>query len=97
MKIRKNDVTSSTVYFENSAGKKTTTYVDNWDNFLASGFTTIGTYLGNKYFPLEIANSQIIWTYALRVSAQPIIQLSGTVSLTNVKISVTSLFQTEIL
>ena len=97
MKIRKNDITSSIVYLQNSAGKMTTTYIDNWDNFMASAFTTTDTYLGNRYFPFEIANTQIVWSNALPVSARPIIQLSGNVSLANVNLSVTSLFETEIL
>ena len=97
MKIRKNDVTSSMVYLEKSAGKMNTTYIDHWDNFMASAFTTTGTYFGNKFFPFEIANTQIIWSNALPFSARPIIQLSGNISLKNVKLSVTSLFETEIL
>ena len=97
MKIRKNDVTATMVDLHNSVGKMTTTYIDNWDNFMASAFTTTGTYLGNKYFPFEIANTQIIWSNALPVSALPIIQLSGNISLTNVKLSVTSVFEMEVL
>ena len=85
------------VYLQNSAGKMTTTYIDNWDNFMASAFTTTGTYLGNKYFPFEIANTQIIWSNALPFSVRPIIQLSANVSLKNVKLAVTSLFETAIL
>ena len=92
MKIRKNDVTSSMVYLKNSAGKMTTTYIDNWDNLMASAFITTGTYFGNKYCPFEIANTQIIWSNALQVSARPIVQLSGNISLKNVKLSVTSQF-----
>ena len=97
MKIRKNDVTSSMVYLQNSPGKMTTTDIDHWDNFMVSAFTTSGPYLGNKYFHFEIANTQIIWSHALTASARPIIQLSRNISLKNVKLSVTSLFETEIL
>ena len=97
MKIRKNDVTISMVYLQNSAGKMNTTYIENSDNFMASAFTTTSTYLGKKYIPFEIANTQIIWSYALPVSSRPIIQLGGNISLTNVNLSITSLFETEIL
>ena len=97
MKIRKNDIASSMVYLQNSAGKMTTTYAENSDNCMASAFTTAGTYLGSKYFPFEIANTQIIWSNALPVLAQPIVQLRGNISLKNVKLSVTSLFETQIL
>ena len=97
MKIRKNGITSRMIYVENSAGRIATTYIENYDNFMTSAFTTTCTYLGNKYFPFEIANTEIIWIHALPVSARPIVQLSGKVSLVNVKLLVTSLFDTEIL
>ena len=97
MKIRKNNITSSMINVENSAGRMTTTYIENFDNFMASAFTTTCTYLGNKYFPFEIANTEVIWSHSLPVSAQPIIQFNGKVSLTNVKLLITSLFDTEIL
>ena len=97
MKIKKNVVTSSMINVENSAGRMTTTYIENFDNFMASAFTTTCTYLGNKYFPFEIANTEVIWSHSLPVSAQPIIQFNGKVSLTNVKLLITSLLDTEIL
>ena len=85
------------VYLQSSAGKMTAAYIDNWDNFMVSAFTTTGTYLGNKYFPFGIGNTQIIWSNAPPVWARPIIQLSGNISLTNVKLSVASLFENEIM
>ena len=51
-----------------------------------------------KYiFLFEIISTEIIWTNEVPVSAKPIIQLSGNVSLSNVKLLVTSSFETEIL
>ena len=97
MKIKKNVVTSSMINVENSAERMTTTYIENSDNFMASAFTTTCTYLGNKYYPFETANTEILWSHALPASARPIIQLNGKVSLTNVKLLITSLFDTEIL
>ena len=64
---------------------------------MSSAITTTWTYLRNKYFPFEITNTEIQWKNEVPVSAKPIIQLSGNVSLSNVKLLFTSLFETEIL
>ena len=90
-------VTYGMIYVENSAGRMANTYIENSDNFLASAFIITCTYLGNRYFLFEITNTEIIWEYKVPVSAWPIIQLSGKVSLWYVKLLVTSLFEREIL
>ena len=97
MKIRGNNVINDMIYVENSAGKMANTHIKNSDNFASSAFTTRWTYLGNRYFPFEITNLEIIWKNELAVTAKPVIHLSGNISLSNVKLLVTSLFETEIL
>ena len=97
MNIRENNVINDMIYVENSAGRMTHTYIENSDNSLSTAITTTWTYLGNIYIPFEIISTEIIWTNEAPVSAKPIIQLSGNVSLSNVKLLVTSLFETEIL
>ena len=97
MKIKKNGVTSSIVHVQNSAGRVANTYIESYNNIMISAFMITCTYLGNKCFPFEIANTEIRWEHALPVSALPIIYLSGNVSLVNVKLLVTSVFDTEIL
>ena len=97
MKIRENYVIKDMIYVENSAGRMTHTYIENSGNSLSSAITTTWTYLENRYFPFEIISTEIIWTNEVTVSAKPIIQLSGNVSMSNVKLLVTSLFKTEIL
>ena len=96
VKIRGSNVRNGVIYVENSAGRMANTYIQNSDYFLTSAITTTWTYLRNKYFPFEITNTKIQWKNEV-VSAKPIIQLSGNVSLSNVKLLVTSLFETEIL
>ena len=97
MKIRENNVTNDMINVEHSAGRMANTFIENTDNFLTSAFTNTWTYSGNRYFPFEITNTEIIWKHELSVSAQPIIQLSGNVSLSNIKLLVTSPFVAEIL
>ena len=81
MKIRENNVTNGMIYVANSDGRMVKTYIQNSDFFLESAFTTTWTYLGNRYFPFEITNTEIIWKNEVPVSVKPIIQLSGKVSL----------------
>ena len=90
-------VTYGMIYVENSAGRMANMYIENSDNFLASAFIITCTYLGNRYFPFEITSTEIIWKYKVPVLARPIIQLSGNVSLSNVKLLITSLLEREIL
>ena len=99
MKIRENNVEYDMIYAENSAGRITNTYIGNSDKFLISAFRTTCMYLGvgNSNFLFEITNTEIIWSSEVRPLARPIIQLCGKVSLSNVKLLVTSLFETEIL
>ena len=97
MRIRENNVANDMIYIENTDGKLINTYIENCDSFMASAFTITCTYLGNKYYPFEIANIEIIWSYKLQTSARPIIHLSGKVSLSNVKLLVTSLSEIEVL
>ena len=92
-----NNVTNDMIYVGNSAGRMANTYIENSDNFFSSAFQTTWAYLGNRYFPFEIINTEIIWKNEVPISAKPIIQLSGNVSLSNVKLLVISLFETEIL
>ena len=97
MIIRENNVANGMVHIENTDGKMINTYIKNCDSFMASAFTISWTYLGNKYYPFEITNVEITWSYKLQTSARPIIQLSGKVSLSNVKLLVTSFSEIEVL
>ena len=97
MRIRENNVANGMIYIENTDGKMINTYIKNCDSSMASAFTITCTYLGNKYYPFEISNVEITWSYKLQTSARPIIQLSGKVSLSNVKLLVTSFSEIEVL
>ena len=50
-----------------------------------------------RYYRFQIANIEIRWSNKLLFSARPIIQLSGNVSFSNVKLFVTSLAKIELL
>ena len=98
MKIRGNNVTYGMIRVENSAGRMANTYIENSrNNVLASAFTIKCTNLENGYYPFEITSTEIVWQNERPVSARPIIQVCGNVSVSNVKLLVNSLFETEVL
>ena len=97
MKIRKNNISKGIVYVENTAGSMNNTYIENNVNFIASAVSITSTYLGKKHFPFEIANIEIIWSHEVPFSSQPIIHLSGTVDVSNVKLLVTSVSEIDVL
>ena len=98
MKIRENNITRGMIRVENSAGRMANTYIENSrNNVLASAFTIKCTNLENGYYPFEITSTEIVWQNERPVSARPIIQVCGNVSVSNVKLLVNSLFETEVL
>ena len=98
MKIRENNITRGIIRVENSAGRMANTYIENSrNNVLASAFTIKCTNLENGYYPFEITSTEIVWQNERPVSARPIIQVCGNVSVSNVKILANSLFETEVL
>ena len=97
MKIRKNKITEGIIHVEDTAGKITNTYIENNDNFIASGVYITSPYLSNRHFPFEITNVEIIWVFEVPFPAQPIIHLKGSVDLSNVKLLVTSISEIEVL
>ena len=97
MQIQENDITHSMIYVEDCAGGMASTSVDNSDKFLASALKTKCTYLVYRYCLFEMTRTEIIWSSVVPVPARPIIQLSGNITLSNVKILVNSRFETEIL
>ena len=96
MKIRDNNFTDCLIYIENTVGRMVNTLIENCDYFMASAIT-ITTYLGKRYYPFEIANIGILWSYKLLSSARPVLQVSGKVFLSNVKLLFTSLSEIEVL
>ena len=96
MKIRDNNFTDCLIYIEDTVGRMVNTLIENGDYFMASAIT-ITTYLGKRYYPFEIANIGILWSYKLLSSARPVLQVSGKVFLSNVKLLVTSLSEIEVL
>ena len=97
IKVRDNKVTYGMIYIGNTAGSMVNTFIENYDYSMAFAVTVTWTYLGNRYYPFEIANIIILWSNELLSSARPIIQVSGKVFLSNVKLLVTSLSEREVL
>ena len=98
MKIRENNVTSTSdiIYIENAFGRMRNAYIESRDS-IASALTVTCTHLGNPCLYFEIKNVEIIWSYKLRFSALPVIQLNEKVVLSNVRLLVTSVSKIEVL
>ena len=96
MKIWESNVKKDMINIEHTTWRMANTCIENADNLLTSAFTNTWTYSRNRYFPFEITNTEIMSKHELSVSAQPIIQLSGNISLWNIKVLVTSTFVVEI-
>ena len=93
MNIQENVVTFTMIYVQNSVGRMAYTYIEN----SAPALTTTCANLENGDFSFEITNTEIRWSYQVPVSERPIIRLNGNVSLSNVKLLVTSLSRTDII
>ena len=93
MNIQENVVTCTMIYVQNSVGRMAYTYIEN----SAPALTTTCANLENGDFSFEITNTEIRWSYQVPVSERPIIRLNGNVSLSNVKLLVTSLSRTDII
>ena len=98
MKIRENNVTSTSdiIYIENAFGRMRNVYIESRDS-IASALTVTCTHLGYPCLYFEIKNVEIIWSYKLRFSALPVIQLNGKVVLSNVRLLVISVSKIEVL
>ena len=86
MKIREN----------NAFGRMRNAYIESRDS-IASAVTVTCTHLGYPCLYFEIKNVEIIWSYKLRFSALPVIQLNEKVVLSNVRLLVTSVSKIEVL
>ena len=71
--------------------------IKNCDSFLASIVTVTCKSFSGGCLPFETTDIKVIWKCKLTFSAQLIIQLSGKVFLSNVKLLLTSLFEIVLL
>ena len=88
-------VTHGMIYVQNSVGRMANTYMETSDNFVDYAFTTTCTYLEKRYFPFEITNTEIVWK--CRFHHYQSLTWVGILSLSNVKLLITSLFETGIM
>ena len=93
--ISVNTFQSGIIHIKNCIGRLADTYIESYDHFSVSAITVTCTYDGQNCFPFEFTNNAIIWNNKLTFSVRPIIELTGTIVISNVNVSIASV--TEVL
>ena len=97
MRINENKFGNGIINIENCPGRLANTHIENYDRHSIPGISVTCRYEGNKYFPFELTNNTIIWTYRLSISMRPIIELTGAIKMSNVNVWVSSIPEIEVL
>ena len=95
MTIRENRCQRGIIHIENCRGRLTNFSFQNYDRFSVSAISVTCRYNENCSF--YIVNSKILWNYELLISARPIIELTGTINISNLTILVSSITKIEVL
>ena len=97
MRIKENRFMNGVIHIEDSSGRLANTYIENYDHFSVSAITVTCTYQSLKCFPFEFVNNTILWKNKLSVSIRPIIELTGTIIISNVNVLVASIPEIEVM
>ena len=97
MRISDNTFKSGIIHIKNCTGRLADTYIENYDHFSVSAITVTCAYDGQNCFPFEFTNNSIVWNNKLLFSVRPIIELTGTIIISNVNVSVASITEIEAL
>ena len=97
MRIKENRFMNGVIHIEDSSGRLANTYIENYDHFSVSAITVTCTYQSRKCFPFEFTNNTILWNNKLSVSIRPIIELTGTIIISNVNVLVASIPEIEVM
>ena len=97
MRISDNTFKSGIIHIKNCTGRLADTYIENYDHFSVSAITVTCAYDGQNCFPFEFTDNSIVWNNKLLFSVRPIIELTGTIIISNVNVSVASITEIEVL
>ena len=97
MRIKENRFMNGVINIKDSSGRLANTYIENYDDFSVSAITVTCTYQSPKCFPFEFTNNTILWNNKLSVSIRPIIELTGTIIISNVNVPVASIPEIEVM
>ena len=97
MRISDNTFKGGIMHIKSCTGRLSNTYIENYNHFSVSAITVTCTYDGQNCFPFEFTNNTIIWNNKLSFSVRPIIELTGTIIISNVTVSIASITEIEVL
>ena len=97
MRISDNTFKDGIMHIKSCTGRLSNTYIENYDHFSVSAITVTCAYDGQNCFPFEFTNNTIIWNNKLSFSVRPIIELTGTIIISNVNVSIASITEIEVL
>ena len=97
MRITENEFRGSIIEIKNCAGRLANTFIENDDHLSVAAISVTWTSEYHKYFLFELTNNTIKWTFGLSFSFRPIIDLTGTMNISNVNVSVSFIAEIEVL
>ena len=95
-RITENIFWSDIIHIENSPGRLTNTYIENYDRVSVSAISATCRYGGHRHCPFHIRNNVILWNSELLLSKQPVIELTGTINISNLTVLVSSKQQIDV-
>lgn len=97
MRIRENRFKAGIILIKNCIGRLADTYIENYDHYSRSAISVFCANKGQKCFSFEFTNNTIIWNSKLLFPVRPILELTGTIIISNVNVSVSSLREIEVM
>ena len=95
-RITRNRFLSDIIHIENCPGRLTNTYIENYDRFSVSAISVTCRYEGHKHCPFHIRNNVILWNSESPLSKQPVIELTGTINISNLTVLISSKQQIDV-
>ena len=97
MRIRENIFKKDIIHIKSSIVSLANAYIENYDNYSVSAISVTCAYEGQGCFFFDFTNSKIVWSNKLSLPTRPIIELAGSIIISNVNVSVASKQQIEVM
>ena len=95
-RITENRFESNIIHIENSTGRLTNTYIENYDRFSVSAMSVTCRYEGHRHCPFYIRNNVILWNSESLLSKRSVIELTGTITISNLTVLVSSKLEIDV-
>ena len=97
MRMSENIFKSDIIHIKNCIGRLVKAYTENYDHYSTSATSVTCAYEGQRCFSFDFANSKIVWSDKLLLLTRPIIELTGTIIISNVNLSVAFIQEIEVM